>query len=102
VATQRLDILRKSEDGFEIAEKDSGPAGRRRSAGVETEWLPGLSVRGSRGRTADLIAVAADDARLILARDSGLTSPNAAGRCGSCRSCSTGGPDRPCMTLGET
>ncbi len=74
VAQQRLDILRRSDDGFEIAEKDLALRGGGDPLGLKQSGFPayGLADRVAHG---DLIGGAADDARLILARDPDLTSP---------------------------
>ena len=73
-AKERLGIMRETDDGFVIAEKDlelRGPGemlGRRQS-GEEEFHLANLSAHR------DLLAAAHDDARLILARDPDLQSP---------------------------
>ena len=73
-AKARLATMRETDDGFIIAEQDlklRGPGemlGRRQS-GTEEFRLADLSAH------ADLLAVAHDDARLILARDPELKSP---------------------------
>jgi len=69
----RLDILRKTEDGFVIAEKDLELRGGGDPLGLKQSGFPAYRLVDPvphRG----LIATAADDARLILARDPGLTS----------------------------
>jgi ATP-dependent DNA helicase RecG len=58
----------RTDDGFEIAEEDFRTARRRRSAGPETERLPGLPLRRSHPAPR-LLLTAADDARLVLGRD---------------------------------
>ena len=74
VAQQRLDILRRSDDGFEIAEKDLELRGGGDPLGLKQSGFPAYRLADPVAHR-DLIAVAADDARLILARDPGLTSP---------------------------
>jgi len=73
-AQQRLDILRKSDDGFEIAEKDLELRGGGDPLGLKQSGFPAYRLADSVVHR-DLIAVAADDARLILARDPDLASP---------------------------
>jgi ATP-dependent DNA helicase RecG len=73
-ARARLDCLRRTEDGFLIAEEDlrlRGPGellGERQS-GLPVFRLADLTVH------ADLVAAARDDARMIMARDPRLKSP---------------------------
>ncbi len=73
IAQQRLDILRRTDDGFVIAEKDlelrggGDPLGLRQSGFPAYRLADPVAHRG-------MIAAAADDARLILARDPQLTS----------------------------
>ena len=74
VAQQRLDILRRSDDGFEIAEKDLELRGGGDPLGLKQSGFPAYRLADPVAHR-DLIAVAADDARLILARDPALTSP---------------------------
>lgn len=74
VAQQRLDILRRSDDGFEIAEKDLELRGGGDPLGLKQSGFPAYRLADPAAHR-DLIAVAADDARLILARDPDLTSP---------------------------
>ncbi|MBV9859935.1 MAG: ATP-dependent DNA helicase RecG [Alphaproteobacteria bacterium] len=77
VAKRRLAILRETEDGFRIAEEDLKLRGPGEVLGTRQSGLPAL-------RLADLalheplIAVAHDDARLILERDPGLDSARGA------------------------
>jgi ATP-dependent DNA helicase RecG len=73
-AKQRLAALRRTDDGFVIAEEDLRLRGAGELLGVKQSGLPefhfaDLSVHG------DLIAAARDDARLILQRDPELKSP---------------------------
>ena len=74
VAQQRLDILRRSDDGFEIAEKDLELRGGGDPLGLKQSGFPAYRLADPVAHR-DLIAVAADDARLILARDPDLASP---------------------------
>ncbi len=74
LARSRLDVMRRTEDGFVIAEEDlrlRGPGevlGTRQS-GLPSFQLADLSVH------ADLLAAARDDAKLVLSRDPDLKSP---------------------------
>ncbi|MPY74694.1 MAG: ATP-dependent DNA helicase RecG [Alphaproteobacteria bacterium] len=73
-AKARLQILRESEDGFRIAEEDlrlrgGGEILGTRQSGMPEFRLADLSVHG------DLLAIARDDVKLILARDPELTGP---------------------------
>jgi ATP-dependent DNA helicase RecG len=76
-AKARLKTMRETDDGFVIAEEDlrlRGPGemlGRRQSGLEEFRLADPIA-------HADLLAVAHDDARLILARDSDLKSPRGA------------------------
>lgn len=70
---KRLDVLRRTDDGFQIAETDlelrggGDPLGLRQSGFPDYVFADPIAHR-------DLIAAAGDDARLILARDPDLTS----------------------------
>lgn len=73
-AKERLSIMRQTEDGFAIAEKDLQLRGAGDILGVKQSGLPAfrladLSVHG------ELLAAARDDARLIMERDPELESP---------------------------
>lgn len=73
-ARERLSILRATEDGFAIAEKDLELRGGGEILGTKQSGLPefrlaDLAVHG------DLLAAARDDAKLILGRDPMLESP---------------------------
>jgi ATP-dependent DNA helicase RecG len=72
-AAQRLDILRETEDGFLIAEKDLALRGGGDLMGLKQSGFPDYRFADPSVH-AELIAAASDDARLILARDSSLTS----------------------------
>ena len=72
-AQQRLDILRRTDDGFVIAEKDLELRGGGDALGLRQSGLPDY-VFADPFAHRDLIAVAGDDARLIVNRDPELTS----------------------------
>ena len=74
IATQRLDILRQSDDGFLIAERDLELRGGGDPVGLAQSGFPAYRLADPIAHR-DLIAVAADDARLVLARDSEFSSP---------------------------
>ncbi|MFZ4164221.1 ATP-dependent DNA helicase RecG [Brevundimonas sp. NPDC058933] len=73
-ARERLETLRRTEDGFEIAEEDFRLRGGGDPLGLKQSGFPAY-------RFADpikhrsLMLAASDDARLMLARDPDLTSP---------------------------
>ncbi|WP_374576459.1 ATP-dependent DNA helicase RecG [Phenylobacterium sp.] len=73
-AQKRLDILRRTDDGFQIAETDLELRGGGDALGLKQSGFPAY-VFADPFAHRDLIAVAGDDARLILARDPGLKSP---------------------------
>jgi len=73
VAKRRLSILRETEDGFRIAEEDlrlrgAGEVLGTRQSGLPTLRLADLAIHG------ELVAIAHDDARLVLERDPRLES----------------------------
>ena len=68
VATQRLDILRQTDDGFLIAEKDLELRGGGDPLGLAQSGFPAYRIADPMAHR-DLIRVAADDARLVLLRD---------------------------------
>jgi len=73
-ASRRLDILRRTDDGFEIAERDLELRGGGDPLGLAQSGFPAYRLADPVAHR-DLISVAADDARLILARDPEFTSP---------------------------
>jgi ATP-dependent DNA helicase RecG len=73
-ARARLEIMRATEDGFRIAEEDLRLRGPGELLGSRQSGLPAL-VLADLGAHADLLAPARDDARLIVARDPGLSGP---------------------------
>jgi ATP-dependent DNA helicase RecG len=78
VAARRLDILRRTDDGFAIAERDLELRGGGDPLGLRQSGFPDYRFADPLVH-ADLIAVAAADARLILARDPELRSQRGAG-----------------------
>ena len=77
IAKTRLDILRRTDDGFAIAEKDLELRGGGDPLGLKQSGFPAYRLADPVAHR-DLIAAAADDARLILARDPQLKSPRGA------------------------
>jgi len=77
IARTRLDILRRTDDGFAIAEKDLELRGGGDPLGLKQSGFPAYRLADPIAHR-DLIAAAADDARLILARDPELASPRGA------------------------
>jgi ATP-dependent DNA helicase RecG len=73
-AKQRLATLRETEDGFRIAEEDLRLRGAGEVLGTRQSGLPEFKLADLSAH-AELLAVARDDARLILHRDPELTSP---------------------------
>jgi ATP-dependent DNA helicase RecG len=73
-ARTRLETLRRTEDGFEIAEQDFHLRGGGDPLGLKQSGFPAYRFADPvRHRT--LMLAAADDARLVLGRDPDLTSP---------------------------
>jgi len=73
IASKRLDLLRRTDDGFAIAELDLELRGGGDPLGLRQSGFPAYKLADPAAHR-DLIAVVADDARLILSRDAGLTS----------------------------
>jgi ATP-dependent DNA helicase RecG len=74
VAQKRLDILRRTDDGFVIAEQDLALRGGGDALGLKQSGFPDY-VFADPFAHRDLLAAAGDDARLIIGRDPELTSP---------------------------
>ena len=72
-ARARINIMRETDDGFLIAEEDLRLRGSGEVLGTRQSGLPQFRVADLAAHS-DLFDVAHDDARLILARDPGLTS----------------------------
>jgi ATP-dependent DNA helicase RecG len=68
LARERLDILRRTDDGFAIAEKDLELRGGGDVLGLKQSGFPAYRLADPVAHR-DMIAAAADDARLVLARD---------------------------------
>jgi ATP-dependent DNA helicase RecG len=68
IAQRRLDILRRTDDGFAIAEKDLELRGGGDPLGLKQSGFPAYRLADPYAHRG-LIAVAADDARLLLAKD---------------------------------
>ena len=73
VAGRRLDILRRTDDGFLIAEKDLELRGGGDPLGLKQSGFPAYRLADPIAHR-DLIQIAADDARVLLLRDPDLTS----------------------------
>ncbi|PZQ45808.1 MAG: ATP-dependent DNA helicase RecG, partial [Phenylobacterium zucineum] len=72
-ARQRLETLRRTEDGFEIAEEDFRLRGGGDPLGLKQSGFPAYRFADPIRHRALLLA-AADDARLVLGRDPDLLS----------------------------
>ncbi len=73
-ARERLETLRRTEDGFEIAEEDFRLRGGGDPLGLKQSGFPAYRFADPI-RHRSLMLAAADDARMILGRDPDLTSP---------------------------
>lgn len=73
-AQKRLDILRRTDDGFLIAETDLELRGGGDALGLRQSGFPDYVFADPTAHR-DLIAAAGDDARLIIGRDPQLTGP---------------------------
>ncbi|RMD88479.1 MAG: ATP-dependent DNA helicase RecG, partial [Alphaproteobacteria bacterium] len=76
-ARARLRILRETNDGFRIAEEDLRLRGAGELLGTRQSGLPDFRLVDLDAH-ADLMAIAHDDARLVIARDPGLESARGA------------------------
>lgn len=74
---RRLTILRETEDGFRIAEEDLAMRGAGDVIGTAQSGLPRFRIADLE-RQADLLALARQDARLLLEIDPDLASPRGA------------------------
>ena len=73
-ARQRIEILRRTDDGFRIAEEDLRLRGGGEVLGTRQSGLPQFRL-ADLAVHAELLQTARDDARLILGRDPDLASP---------------------------
>jgi ATP-dependent DNA helicase RecG len=73
-ARERLSIMRETDDGFRIAEEDLRLRGAGDVLGTRQSGMPDFRLADP-VRHGELLAIAADEARLIMTRDPGLTGP---------------------------
>jgi len=73
-ARERLEMMERTEDGFQIAEKDLELRGGGEVLGARQSGMPEFRV-AEVPSFAELLAAARDDARLILGQDPDLRSP---------------------------
>ncbi len=71
---QRLEVLRRTEDGFEIAQTDLQMRGAGDLIGTAQSGIPRFRIADLE-RQAALMAIAQSDARAVLAKDPDLTTP---------------------------
>ncbi|SKA33361.1 ATP-dependent DNA helicase RecG [Consotaella salsifontis] len=74
VAKARIAVMRETEDGFRIAEEDLKLRGEGDLLGTKQSGIPGFRVARI-DHHADLLEIARDDARMVLARDPDLKTP---------------------------
>jgi len=72
--TERLKIMRETEDGFVIAEADLKLRGAGEVLGTRQSGMPEFRL-ADLAHDQELLAIAHDEARLVLARDPDLASP---------------------------
>ena len=73
IARRRLEILRKTEDGFKIAEEDLRLRGSGEVLGTKQSGLPGYRL-ADLAKHKELFEIARDDTQIILAKDPYLES----------------------------
>jgi ATP-dependent DNA helicase RecG len=73
-ATERLKIIRESEDGFYLAEQDLRLRGEGDVLGTRQSGMPDFRI-GDAAANIDLFEIAHDQARLALERDPDLSQP---------------------------
>ncbi|WP_119421317.1 ATP-dependent DNA helicase RecG [Desertibaculum subflavum] len=76
-AKARLTLMRETDDGFRIAEEDLRLRGAGDLLGTRQSGVPPFRI-ASLDTDSDLLAIARDDARLVLERDGGLEGPRGA------------------------
>ena len=74
IGRARIDTMRKTEDGFEIAEEDLKLRGEGDVLGTRQSGMPGFRLTVPTRHSA-LLSIARDDAKALLAKDSALQSP---------------------------
>ncbi|UCH73038.1 MAG: ATP-dependent DNA helicase RecG [Rhodospirillales bacterium] len=72
-ARARLEVMRETDDGFRIAEEDLRLRGAGEVLGTRQSGMPDFRLADIAAH-GELLAIARDDAKLILARDPGLES----------------------------
>ena len=72
-ASKRIDILRETDDGFVIAEKDLHLRGAGELLGTRQSGLPNFRLVDLEAHS-DIIETARDEAKLILSKDPDLES----------------------------
>ena len=77
IARERLSIMRETEDGFRIAEEDLRLRGGGEILGTRQSGMPGFRI-ASAEHHADLMQMANDEARLVVAKDADLTTARGA------------------------